>query len=68
MQDILSLLPVNMDAIGLSLAGGIATLLVFILRALFSMARKFAERTPTVIDDKIVDETKKALKEKSKDI
>jgi uncharacterized membrane protein YesL len=72
MQDILHallrFLPLNMDALGLSLATGIATGLVLALKALFSLARRWAQKTPSAIDDKIVDETEDAFKEKSKDI
>jgi uncharacterized membrane protein YesL len=72
MQDILhallQLLPLNTDALGLSLATGIATGLVLILKALFSFARQWAQKTPSTIDDKIVNEAEDAFKEKSKNL
>jgi len=68
MQDLLQFLPINMDAFSLSLATGIAAGIVFGLKALFSLARKLAQKTPTSIDDKIVDETEAALRDRSKDL
>ena len=56
------------DTLGLSLATGIATVLVLALKALFTLARKLAQKTPTSIDDKIIEETETALKDKSRDI
>jgi hypothetical protein len=58
----------NVDAVSLSLATGLATLLVLALKALFFLARRLAKGTPTAIDDKFIDQTESALKEKSKDI
>ena len=69
MQDMINLITgLNMDALGLSLATGIATVLVLALKALFSLARKLAQKSPTAIDDKIVDATEAALRDKAKDI
>ncbi|MFH1158774.1 MAG: hypothetical protein V1721_07875 [Pseudomonadota bacterium] len=72
MQDFLNVITgslfLNMDAFGLSLATGIATMLVLALKALFAFARRLARKTPTEADDKIVDETEAAFREKSKDI
>jgi len=67
MQNILDLIP-NLDALSLSLATGLATLLVLALKAVFTLARKLAQKTPTPLDDKMVDETEAALRDKSKDI
>ncbi|MBI3441723.1 MAG: hypothetical protein HY052_08010 [Proteobacteria bacterium] len=68
MQEILKALSGNMDTLGLSLATAISTGIVLALRALFALARKLAQKTPTTIDDKIVDETEAALRNKSQDI
>lgn len=65
---LLGLMPLNMDALSLSIATGIATGLVFGLKALFALARKLAQKTPTPVDDKIIDETEEAFKDKSKDL
>jgi hypothetical protein len=58
----------NIDTLSLSLATALATGIVLALKALFSVARQLAKKTPTDIDDNIVDQTEAALKEKSKDI
>ena len=72
MQDtintLLNLLPVNTDAIGLSVATGIATVLIVALKALFTLARKLTQKTSSAIDDKIVDEAEASFKDKAKDI
>lgn len=65
MQDLLSLLPLDMDAFGLSLATGLAGAIVFALKSLFALARKMARKTPTTVDDKIIDKTEAALRDKS---
>lgn len=61
-------LSLNADALGMSLATALATALVFGLKAIFSFARGVAQKTPTIVDDKIVDETETAFKEKSRDL
>lgn len=58
----------NLDALTLSLATGIATVLILALKAVFALARRLAVRTPTAVDDKLVDETVAAFKEKSRDL
>ena len=68
LKNILQSLSLNTDALGLSLATGIATGIVFALKSLFSGLRKLAQKTPTAADDKIVDETETALRDQSKDI
>lgn len=68
MQDILNALLGNIDTFTLSLATAIATGIIFALKTLFALARKLAQKTSTTIDDNLVDETEKALREKSKDI
>ena len=68
MQDILNALSLNTDAVSLSLATGIATVLVMALKFLFTLARRLAQKTPTTLDDKVVDETEIAFKEKSKNL
>jgi len=65
---VLQALPVNMDALGLSVATGIATAAVFGLKSLFSLLRRLAQKTSSSVDDKIVDETEAALRDQSKDI
>ena len=66
MQNVIDML--NTDAIGLSLATGVATLLVLIIKAGFALARRLAQKTPIMLDDKIIDETEAAFKDKSKNI
>ncbi len=68
MQDLGFLLPANINALSLSLAGGIASLLVFALKSLFTLVRKIAQKTPTTVDDALIDETEKALRDKSGEI
>jgi hypothetical protein len=72
MQEIINavsqFLPLNMDALVLSLATALATGIVMALKALFSLARRTAKKTPTALDDRFVDETEAALKEKGKDV
>ena len=68
MQNILNLLSGNIDTLSLSLSTAIATGLVFGLKALFSLLRKLAQKTPTAIDDHIVDETEAAVRDKSREI
>jgi hypothetical protein len=68
MLDILNLLPVNLDALTLSLATAIAGLIILGIKAIFTLARKLAQKTPTKLDDKLVDETEAALKDKGRDL
>lgn len=58
----------NLDALTLSLATGIATVLILALKAVFALARRLAGKTPTAADDRLVDETVAAFKEKSKSL
>lgn len=62
------ILTVNIDAISLSLATGLATLLILALKGLFALARRLARKTPTAVDDKIIDDTEAAFKDKSRDL
>ena len=66
LNNILQIFSSNSDTISLSLATGFATILVFALKYIFIFAGRFASRTPTNIDDKIVSETKDIVKEKIK--
>lgn len=59
---------INMDALTLSIATGIATLLILALKALFSLVRSLVRKTPTDLDDKIVDQTEQSFKDKSKNL
>ena len=68
MQDILTALLGNLDALSLSIATALATGIVLTLKGGFSLVRKLAEKTPTALDDKIVDQTEAVLKDKAKDI
>lgn len=67
MENVLALIP-NLDALTLSLATALATGLVFGLKALFTGLRKLAAKTPTALDDKLVDETESAVRDQSRDI
>jgi hypothetical protein len=58
----------NIDALSLSIATGIATAIILALKALFMLARKLAQKTPTDIDDKIIDKTEAALRDKSRNL
>ena len=58
----------DMNTFVLSLATGIAMVLVFVLKAFFAFARRLARKTSTDVDDKIVDKAEAIFKEKSRDI
>ena len=59
---------INLDALSLSIATGLATVLILALKAAFAIVRKLAKGTPTELDDKIVDQTESAFKDKSKNL
>jgi hypothetical protein len=58
----------NLDALTLSIATALAAMIVLGLKALFSLARRLAQKTPTALDDKLIDNTEAALRDKSRDI
>lgn len=67
MDHLLSLIP-NLDALTLSVATILATGIVAALRGLFTLARRLAARTSTMVDDNLIDATEKAVEEKSRDL
>lgn len=58
----------NLDALSLALASGIAALLIMGLKMLFSLLKKLAGKTPTKLDDDFIDRTEKEFKDKAKDL
>lgn len=67
MDHILSLIP-NLDALTVTVATALATAIIAALRALFAIARRLAAKTSTAADDKLVDETEKAVQARGQDI
>lgn len=67
MDTLVHLIP-NLDALTLTLATALATAIVAGLKTLFALARRLAAKTPTTVDDTLVDETEAALRDKSRDI
>jgi len=65
---LLQILPINVDAVALSVATLLATALVLGIKAVFSFARKLAQKTPGTLDDEIVKKTEEKFKDKSRDI
>lgn len=65
---LISILPVDLGALGLSIATVLAAGLIFLLRALFNIAQSLAKKTPSAVDDKIVEETRSIFRDRSKEL
>lgn len=58
----------NLDALSLTLASGIAALLILALKIAFSLLKKVAGKTDTKLDDDFIERTEKEFKDRAKDL
>jgi hypothetical protein len=68
MQDFLAMVPNTLDGAIVPVATALAAVLVFLVKGLFSLARRFAKKTPVSLDDKLIDATEEQLKAKAREL
>ncbi len=67
-NDILQVFSTNSDAIILTVATGAATIMVFAIRYIFNLLSDVTLKTPTILDDKLLQKIKDIFKSKIKDL
>jgi len=67
-QDILNIFGANIETLALTLATALGAGLVLALKLMFALAARLAKRTSTALDDKLIDDTRRAFKDKSRDL
>lgn len=68
LNDVLQIFTLNSDAIVLTLATGIATVMVFVVKYLFSTVQALVKRTATTLDDNLLQKIKEVFKNKISNI
>ncbi len=67
-NDVLQMFTMNSDAIILTLATGVATIMVFAVKYIFNLLNDIAKKTPTILDEKLLQKIKDIFKSKIKNI
>ena len=67
-NDVLQMFTMNSDAIILTVATGVATVMVFAVKYIFNLLGDITLKTPTILDDKLLQKIKDVFKSKIKNI